>query len=125
MPTRWRSRRPASGCFVALCQSAADAYAPLLRADGVFLYDSDCVSPPSFQGVGYGIPFGRLAQEAAGKGELAPDLLALGTAAAISGVVSAESLEKTLDEIVLAGSMEAKKRALSFGLNLDASQWRR
>jgi 2-oxoglutarate ferredoxin oxidoreductase subunit gamma len=110
--------------LVALGQGSADSSVPLLRADGVFLYDSDCVSPPSFSGVSYGMPFGRLAAEAAGKGELAPDLLALGVAAAITGVVSAQSLEKTLEEIVLSGSMDAKKRALSYGLKLDTSQWR-
>ena len=30
--------------LVALCQSSADAYAPMLRADGVFVYDSENVT---------------------------------------------------------------------------------
>jgi 2-oxoglutarate ferredoxin oxidoreductase subunit gamma len=111
--------------LVALGQGSADANVPLLRADGVFVYDSECVRPPGFQGVSYGMPFGRLAQEAVGEGEPAPDLLALGAAAAITGVVSAESLERTLEEITLAGPMEAKKTSLSYGLKLDTKQWLR
>lgn len=112
--------------LVALCQSSADAYAHMVRADGVFLYDSQNVTePPCSLGVAYGVPFGRLAEEAAGKGEVAADLLALGAAIAITGAVSAESLEKTLDEIVLPGSKEAMKKALLHGLKLDVKQWQR
>jgi 2-oxoglutarate ferredoxin oxidoreductase subunit gamma len=112
--------------LVALCQTSADANAQMVRADGVFVYDSENVTkPPRSQGVAYGIPFGRLAEEAAGKGEPAPDLFALGAAIAITGAVSAESLEKTLDEIVLSGSKEAMRMALTSGLKLDAKQWQR
>jgi Pyruvate/2-oxoacid:ferredoxin oxidoreductase gamma subunit len=68
---------------------------------------------------------GALAKEAAGEGELAPELVALGLAVAVTGVVSAESMGKTLDELTLPGSREAQKRALSFGLKLDAKQWRK
>jgi 2-oxoglutarate ferredoxin oxidoreductase subunit gamma len=112
--------------LVALGQGVADANVSLVRPDGVFIYDSESVSkPPNFQGTSYGIPFGRLAREAAGKGQVVPELLVLGAAVAITGVVSAESLVKTLKEIALAGPMEAKKRALSCGLDLDTTQWRR
>jgi 2-oxoglutarate ferredoxin oxidoreductase subunit gamma len=112
--------------LLALCQSSADAYAPMVRADGVFVYDSENVSePPPSAGVTYGIPFSSLAQEAAGKREPAPDLVALGAVIAITGVVSAGSLEKTLDEIVLPGSKEAMRTGLYYGLKLDVKQWQR
>ncbi len=112
--------------LVALCQSSADVYAPMVRADGVFVYDSENVTEvPWTAGVTYGIPFSRLAQEAAGQGESAPDLFALGAVIAITGVVSEGSLEKTMDEIVLPGSREAMSRGLSSGLKLDVKQWQR
>jgi Pyruvate/2-oxoacid:ferredoxin oxidoreductase gamma subunit len=111
---------------VAFCQSSADAYAPMVRADGVFVYDSENVTEvPCSAGVTYGIPFSRLAQEAAGRGEPVPDLFALGAVIAITGVVSAGSLEKTMDEIVLPGSKEAMTRGLSSGLKMDVKQWQR
>ncbi len=112
--------------LVALSPGAADAQVPMLRPDGVLLYDSQqIVVPPCFAGVTYGVPFARLAQEVAVDGETAPDLLALGVAAAVSGVVSADSLQKTLDEIALSGSMQAKKKALTQGLTMDVAEWRR
>jgi 2-oxoglutarate ferredoxin oxidoreductase subunit gamma len=112
--------------LVALCQSAADSYAPMVRAGGIFVYDSEQVTePPFIEVLSYAMPFGRLAQEAAGEGELAPALLALGVAVAATGAVSAGSLEKTLDELTLPGSKEAQRRALTYGLTLDTKQWQR
>lgn len=112
--------------LVAFCQGSADSYAPMLRTGGVFVYDLDrVVDPPSFPGESYGMPFGRLAEEAAGDDEPSPDLVALGAAIAITGVVSAGSLRKTLDELVLPGSREAKLKALAYGMALDTGQWRR
>jgi 2-oxoglutarate ferredoxin oxidoreductase subunit gamma len=112
--------------LVALHQDSADAYVSMVRADGVFVFDSHNVAaPPHFGGIAYGIPFERLAREAAGKGEVAPALLALGVVTAITGVVSAESLEKTLGDLVLPGSKEAMQKALSFGLKSDFKGWQR
>jgi 2-oxoglutarate ferredoxin oxidoreductase subunit gamma len=112
--------------LVALCQPAADEYAPLLRPESVFVFDCEQVtSPPLFEGACFGIPFGRLALEAAGKGEPAADLLTLGAVVGISGVVSTESLQKALSGIAAAGLKESKKKALSFGMSLDLSEWRK
>lgn len=112
--------------LVALCQGSAETYAPMLRPSGVFIYDSQLVTdPPLFEGVTYALPLSRLAREAAGKDEAIPELVALGAATAITGVVSAESLEMTLEEMALAGSKQARKEALSYGLALDAEAWRR
>jgi 2-oxoglutarate ferredoxin oxidoreductase subunit gamma len=112
--------------LVALRQDSADAHVSMVRADGVFVFDSDNVTdPPHFEGVSYGIPFEQLAREASGKGEAAPDLLALGMVNAITGVVSAASLEKTLDDLVLPGSKEAMQKALAYGLKSDFKIWQR
>ena len=112
--------------LVALCQPAADEYASLLHPESVFVFDCESVtSPPPFEGTRFGIPFGRLAAEAAGKGEPAPDLLTLGVVVGISGVVSTESLQKALSGIAAAGLKEGKKKALAYGLSLDPSEWRK
>jgi 2-oxoglutarate ferredoxin oxidoreductase subunit gamma len=112
--------------LIALSQSSADSHVPMLHPGGVLVYDCEQVlEPPAVEGVSYAVPFGALAKEAAGGGELAPELVALGLAVAVTGVVSAESMGKTLDELTLPGSREAQKLALSFGLKLDAKQWRK
>ncbi len=112
--------------LVALCQGAVEAHLPMLRPQGVLLYDSQQVtSEPVFEGASYGVPLAQLTQEVAVEGESAPELLVLGLTATISGVVSAESLEKTLDDIALPGSLRAKKRAFAYGLAMDPAEWRR
>ena len=111
--------------LVALCQWAADAYAPILRPEGVLVYDAELVArTPLFEGVAYALPLERLAREAAGRSEVAPHLVALGAAVAVTGVVSEESLLKTIGELELAGSKEARKKALLYGLSLGVDEWR-
>jgi 2-oxoglutarate ferredoxin oxidoreductase subunit gamma len=112
--------------LVALCQWASDAYAPIVKPEGTLLYDADLVTRPvRFEGAAYALPLGRLAREAAGRSEPAPHLVALGAAVGITGVVSQESLLKTIQELELTGSKEARKRALAYGLALDPDEWRR
>jgi 2-oxoglutarate ferredoxin oxidoreductase subunit gamma len=112
--------------LVALCQPAADEYASLLHPESVFVFDCEQVtSPPPFGGTSFGIPFGRLAVEAARRGEPAADLLTLGAVVGVTGVVSAESLLKALSGMAAAGLKESKKKALSFGLSLDMTRWRK
>ena len=112
--------------LVALCQEAADAYMDMLRPEGVFLYDAESVtSPPAFAGASFGIPLCRLAAEAAGDGESYPDLVALGAATALTGIVSAGSLLRSIGDIDMADSAEAPEKATAFGLSIDMDQWRR
>ncbi len=111
--------------LVALCQWAADAYTRILRPDGVLLYDAGLVSrPPRFEGPTYALPLDRLARDAAGRSEPAPHLVAMGAIVALTGVVSQESLLKTIQELELSGSKEARKKALAYGLALDIEEWR-
>ena len=110
--------------LVALCQTSADSYISMLRDNGVFVYDSEVVSkPPRFAGARYGVPFGSMAQEISGEGDLAQAVLALGAVVAITGVVSARSLQTTLDGMGLGGSKEGVKKSLAHGLALDISKW--
>jgi 2-oxoglutarate ferredoxin oxidoreductase subunit gamma len=102
----------AADLLVALCQAAAD--------------DSEKVTePPHFGGESFGIPFARLAAGSAGRGEPAPDLLALGAVVGITGVVSVHSLQKALAGMTAAGLKTSDKKALSQGLALDPSAWRK
>lgn len=106
--------------LVALCQWAADAYAPILRPDGVMVYDSGVVTrTPRFEGAAYALPLDGLAREAAAGSELEPHLVALGAAVAITGVVSAESLLATGRELELPGDKEARQKALAYGLAME------
>lgn len=112
--------------LVACCQWAADAYARILKPDGVLLYDSDLVTrAPRFGGITYALPLDDLARKAAGRSELVPHHVALGAAVAFTGVVSTESVLATVHELELPGSKTARERAVSYGLALDPEEWRR
>jgi 2-oxoglutarate ferredoxin oxidoreductase subunit gamma len=112
--------------LVALSQDAADGYADLLTPTSIFIYDADEVrSPPTFVGRSFGIPFTRIAYETVGDIDAAPNVLTLGAVVGITGVVSVESLEKTVMAIIPPGTQEANGRALKLGLALDAEAWRR
>jgi 2-oxoglutarate ferredoxin oxidoreductase subunit gamma len=116
----------AADLLVALSQDAADAYAGLLRPDGVLIYDSDHVTaPPLFAGAGFGVPFGRLALEATGQTERTSDVLTLGVVVRVTGVVSVVSLRKAMASVETGGTVESDEKALARGLALDPAEWRR
>jgi 2-oxoglutarate ferredoxin oxidoreductase subunit gamma len=73
----------------------------------------------------FGVPFTRLAYEGVGEIDTAPNVLALGAVAGITGVVSVESLEKAVLATIPPGTGEANGLALKLGLTLDAEAWRR
>ncbi len=115
----------AADLLVTLSQDAADGYSDLLTLSSVFIYDSEEVtSPPAFTGAVFGIPFTRMAREAVGEVDAAPNVLTLGAVVAITGVVSVESLEKAVLATIPPGTREANGLALKLGLALDAEAWR-
>lgn len=112
--------------LVTLCQDSTDGYAEMLRADGILMYESDNVTrPPSFPGLSFGIPFGRLALEVAGEPETAVEVVTLGAVAAITGVVSSDSLRMAVLATVGAGVEDINSKALARGLELDPAEWRK
>lgn len=116
----------AADLLVALCQDAATGYGEVLRADGILIYDSETVTdPPIFRGDAFGIPFGRLAEEEVGMRDTTAIVLTLGAVAGITGVVSVESLKKTMMSMFVAGTEQANLKALARGLALKADEWRR
>ena len=102
--------------LVALSQESASGYIGLLRPDGVFVYDSEKVTDlPAFAGHTYGVPFTRLAIEETGRAQTT-NVLTLGGVAAVTGVVSLDSLRKAVMEMVPKGTEQVNGRALSRGL---------
>jgi 2-oxoglutarate ferredoxin oxidoreductase subunit gamma len=116
----------AADLLVALCQDSANGSAPLLRQDGILIYDPENITePPPFEGATFAIPFARLAVEATGQKETTTDVLTLGAVVGITGVVSVESLQKALTGMAPGGLDDASRKALSRGLALDPAEWRR
>lgn len=112
--------------LVALRQDALTAYVDLLRPDGILIYDlENVIHPPVFEGDVFGIPFRRLAEEEAGPCDTTTVVLTLGAVVGITGVVSVESLHKTMLGMVVGGTEDVNMTALARGLDLEADEWRR
>jgi len=115
----------AADVLVTLSQDAADGYSDLLTPTSIFIYDSqEVTAPPAFAGTSFGMPFTRMACEAVGEVETAPNVLVLGAVVGITGVVSVESLEKAVLATIPPGTREVNATALKLGLSLDAGAWR-
>ena len=112
--------------LVTLSQDSADGYAHLLRPDSILIYDSEEVTrPPHSAALSFGIPFTRLAREESGASEITPNVFTLGAVVGITGVVSADSLERAVMSTVTPGTEDVNRRALARGLALDPSEWQR
>jgi 2-oxoglutarate ferredoxin oxidoreductase subunit gamma len=109
--------------LVALSQDSAHGYVQALRKDGVLIYDSERVAtPPVFDGRTFGIPLTRLAVEETGRVQTT-NVLTLGAIVGITGVVSAEAINKAVLESVPAGTRELNGKALTKGLSIRPSEW--
>ncbi|MFH1834135.1 MAG: 2-oxoacid:acceptor oxidoreductase family protein [bacterium] len=105
--------------LVTLSSEAASQYGPLLRPNGILIYDSENIpEPPRVLGVSFGVPFTRLATEETGRKQTA-NVLTLGAVAGMTGVVSVGSLRKAVIDRVPPGTEEVNARALLRGLELD------
>jgi len=112
--------------LVVLSQDSADGYAQLLRPDSILIYDSEEVTkPPHSEAMSFGIPFTRLAMEVKGASEITPSLFILGAVVGITGVVSGQSLTRTVMSTVTPGSEDVNTKALARGLGLDPREWQR
>jgi 2-oxoglutarate ferredoxin oxidoreductase subunit gamma len=109
--------------LVALSAPAAERYLGMLKRGGLFIFDSDLVPAPLlFKGCAYGIPFTRLAVEVTGKAQAA-NIVTLGAAAGLAGVVSMASLEASVRTMVPRGTEEMNMAALRHGWALDPEEW--
>ncbi len=82
--------------LVALTNEAMNKYLPLIRPGGLYLYDSDLVRPDTrVDARRKGLPMYQAIMDTLGK-PLAFNICVLGALAALTRVVSFDSLEKTL-----------------------------
>lgn len=110
--------------LVALSGEAAEKYAALVRAQGVFIFDSDALAePPRITADTYGVPFTKLALEATGRAQTA-NILTLGAVVGLTGIISSDSLEKAVLSMVPKGTEDMNQTAMRRGLELDAGEWR-
>ena len=103
--------------LLALSQKSCDNYIKNLKEGEILLIDPFSVKNiPQGKFRVYSIPITHLAKTEVGK-IIYGNAIALGAICAISGIVSKESLEKTLLSYVPDKTREANKKALEFGYN--------
>jgi 2-oxoglutarate ferredoxin oxidoreductase subunit gamma len=100
--------------LLAMNQKSLDTYGSDLKPDGLLIVDETLV-PEVFAESFVAIPFTRMARDL-GK-EMVANIVALGTLAALSGVVSLESLEKAVLARVPKGTEELNRKALQAGVD--------
>jgi 2-oxoglutarate ferredoxin oxidoreductase subunit gamma len=100
---------------LAMSQEALNRYADKLDSNGTLIVDSTYVRTADQTGTRMiTAPFSRLAKESLGK-EMVANVVALGALAAITGVVSLDSLKQALLSRVPPGTENLNKKALELG----------
>jgi 2-oxoglutarate ferredoxin oxidoreductase subunit gamma len=100
--------------LLAMNQKSCDSYFFDLKPDGTLLVDSTFVKQmPTTKAIS--IPFTHLARAELGK-EMVANIIALGSLASLTGVVSLKSLEAAVLARVPAGTKEMNLKALEIGI---------
>ena len=100
---------------LAMSQEALSRYAGELDPNGTLIIDSTYVKAPAQTDARMiSAPFSRLAKESLGK-EMVANVVALGALAAVTGVVSMESLNQALLSRIPPGTEVLNKKALELG----------
>lgn len=100
---------------LAMSQEALNRYAGELGPNGTLIVDSTYVQAPDQSGIRMvSAPYSRIAKESLGK-EMVANVVALGALAAITGVVSLESLKQALLSRIPPGTEALNKKALELG----------
>jgi 2-oxoglutarate ferredoxin oxidoreductase subunit gamma len=102
--------------LLAMTQEAWEAYSKDLKEDGVVVIDSFYVKECDRKGV-FCLPLTQKAREEAGI-EMVANVIALGAIAELTGVVTKESLEKSLLSRIPKGTEDKNKKALEIGYRL-------
>jgi len=101
--------------LLAMSQEALTRYIGGLGEDGVLIIDSTFVQEiPATTAKVFKMPYTRIARESLGK-EMVANIIALGALAAISGVVSKESLKSALLSRIPKGTEALNQKALEMG----------
>jgi len=109
--------------LLALTQESCDRYFMKLKEDGILILDSDLVNQPPARDF-YSFPFTRITKERLGTSIVA-NVVALGTIAALSKVVSKESLIEAVKKRAPKGTEELNLSALELGYELARKRKRR
>ena len=100
--------------LLAMNQKSCDAYFFDLKPKGILVIDSTYVTQlPTTRAVG--IPFTQLSREKLGK-EIGANIIALGSLAVLSGIVSLNSLEAAVMNRVPKGTEDFNRKALEIGI---------
>jgi 2-oxoglutarate ferredoxin oxidoreductase subunit gamma len=99
-----------------MTQEAWETYSKDLKDDGVVVIDSFYVKECGRPGV-FCLPLTQKAREEVGI-EMVANVIALGAIAELTGVVTKESLEKSLMSRIPKGTEDKNKKALEIGYRL-------
>jgi 2-oxoglutarate ferredoxin oxidoreductase subunit gamma len=110
-----------SDVLLAMSQEAANAYMHEQRPDGIVLLDSTFVNQrPETQAKIYSIPLTQMARDVA-RTDIVASIVALGTLATLTGMVSKAGLEAAVLARAPKGTEEANRRALYAGFEAGES----
>jgi 2-oxoglutarate ferredoxin oxidoreductase subunit gamma len=104
----------AADALVALSQEGFTKYAPGVKPGGLLIVDSDKVTNSPAGSIR--IPISRLAFETTGKA-ITANTVALGVLVGLTGVVSAQALEKAVTARAPRGTEEMNRKALAAGIS--------
>jgi len=100
--------------LVCMSQAGYDKYGPLLKEDGVLIFDQDIVHPPeSLKAVIFPVPATRMAEELGNK--MMANIVMLGFAIATTGTVTQQAMLKSVSASVPRGTEEANAAAFNKG----------
>lgn len=102
--------------LLALTQEAADSYIPLLKEDGILIIDEDVFERKPYRSH-IAVPFTRITREKLGS-SIATNVVSLAFIAQYTGIVSKESLEKSVYGHFPELFAQKNKKALELGYNL-------
>ena len=104
--------------LVALTNEAASKYLPYIRPGGMYLYDSDLVTPDMrIDANRKGLPMYQAVMDALGK-PLAFNICVLGALVTLTKVVKMASLEQILEKRFAPAHHEGNRKALNLGVQL-------
>ena len=109
--------------LLALTQEACDTYYLKLREDGILVIDSGLVDQPPARDY-KAFPFTQVAKEKLGTAIFA-NIIALGTLAALTRVVSRSALIEAVKNRAPKGTLEANLKALELGFDLTKKRTRK
>ena len=106
--------------LLAMSETALQNHLKSLREDGSLLIDPDLIKEaPRFLGKIFNIPANRTSEEELGS-RLYTNMVMLGALTSITGVVTAEAVEKSIADYVGPSELEKNLKAFKLGLGLPA-----